>query len=400
MTGEHADNAPPNAGDDAWAAMRARMPIAETWAYFDHAAVAPISGPAREAIEAWSREAAHTGAAAWPRWAQAAEQTRAVAAEILNAQASEIALVPNTTSGITLVAEGFPWRSGDNIVVPAGEFPSNLYPWMNLADRGVQTRRVAMDGEPGTAAMLDVDRLLDACDDRTRLISLSWVGYVTGWRVNVKQVVEAAHRRGVLVFLDAIQGLGVFPLDAAETGVDFLAADGHKWMLGPEGAGLFYCRQEHLARLRPLGVGWNSVVQGHDFGRIDLTLRDEAARYEGGSQNLAGVLALGASLRMLRDFGLGPNTSAVGERVLEISELACRRIEQIGGKVVSRRTAEHRSGIVAFEMPGRDPQAERRRLLKRGVAVNSRGGWLRLSPHAYNNAEDVERLAEGLAAES
>jgi selenocysteine lyase/cysteine desulfurase len=392
MTGEHTVSGKQKAGeDDVWTAFRARMPVTRNWAYFDHAAVAPISGPAREAIARWSQEAAETGAAAWSRWAKAAEETRAVAADILGAQRSEIALVPNTTSGITLVAEGYPWQSGDNVVVPAGEFPSNLYPWMNLAGRGVQTRRVPMD-----ESALDVDRLLDACDDRTRLISLSWVGYKTGWRVDVGQVVDAAHRRGILVFLDAIQGLGVFPLDVAATQVDFLAADGHKWMLGPEGAGIFYCRREHLARLRPLVVGWNSVVQGHDFGRIEMTLRDEAARYEGGSQNLAGMLALGASLRMLHEAGLGPRGRAIAQRVLEITDLACRQIEQAGGRVVSRREGEHGSGIVAFEMPGRDPQAERRRLLKRGVALNSRGGWLRLSPHAYNNEADIKQLVAAL----
>jgi len=396
MSGEHTVSGKQKAGgDDVWGQMRARMPVTRQWAYFDHAAVAPISGPAREAIARWSQEAAETGAAAWTTWGRGAEQTRAVAAEIVGAQPSEIALIPNTTSGITLVAEGYPWQSGDNVVAPAEEFPSNLYPWMNLADRGVETRRVPMQ-----QTALDVDRLLDACDDRTRLISLSWVGYKTGWRVDVEQVVEAAHRRGILVFLDAIQGLGVFPLDVAATQVDFLAADGHKWMLGPEGAGIFYCRREHLARLRPLVVGWNSVVQGHDFSRIAMTLRDEAARYEGGSQNLAGMLALGASLRMLQEAGLGPSGSAIARRVLEITDLACRRIEQAGGRIVSRREGEHRSGIVAFEMPGRDPQAERRRLLKRGVALNSRGGWLRLSPHAYNNEADIERLTEGLADDS
>jgi selenocysteine lyase/cysteine desulfurase len=227
------------------------------------------------------------------------------------------------------------------------------------------------------------------------------VGYATGWRVDVNEVVRAAHERGILVFLDAIQGLGVFPLDVRSTPVDFLAADGHKWLLGPEGAGVFYCRAEHLSALRPLGVGWNSVAQGNDFSRIELALRDAASRYEGGTQNLAGFLALGASLRMLEQFGLGPQSSRLAERVLEITDVACRRIEKVGGRIVSRRgDAQHNSGIVAFEMPGRDPHAERRRLQQRGVALNCRNGWLRLSPHAYNNQDDVERLIEALAEPS
>jgi selenocysteine lyase/cysteine desulfurase len=379
----------------SWTELRRRMPVTERWTYFDHAAVAPISGPARDAIAAWMREAAEEGGTVWSRWSRELENTRAAAANILGADASEIALVPNTTAGITLVAEGFPWQSGDNVVLPAGEFPSNQYPWMNLAGRGVEARRVPMEG-----VSLDLDRLLDACDARTRIVSLSWVGYATGWRVDVDEVVRAAHERGILVLLDAIQGLGVFPIDVRTTPVDFLAADGHKWMLGPEGAGIFYCRREHLARLRPLGVGWNSVAFGNDFGRIEWSLRDAASRYEGGTQNMAGMLGLGASLRMLAEFGLGPQSSRIAERVLEITDLACRRLEAIGGRIVSSRAGNRRSGIVAFEMPGRDPHAERRRLLREHVALNCRGGWLRISPHAYNDEQDVERLVAALAGRS
>src|SRR5690606_37199505 len=133
------------------------------------------------------------------------------------------------------VAEGFPWREGDNVVTLADEFPANLYPWMNLKSRGVEARLVPTDD-----GRVDLDRLNAACDDRTRIVSVSWVGFASGWRNDVAAVAEIAHRRGAYFFLDAIQGLGAFPIDARAAGVDFLAADGHKWMLGPEGAGVFY----------------------------------------------------------------------------------------------------------------------------------------------------------------
>jgi cysteine desulfurase / selenocysteine lyase len=371
--------------------FRSEMPVVRKWAYFDHAAVAPLPAPAAEAIAAWAREAAEEGDTAWPRWAQRVEEVRRTAAAMIGAAPEEIALIPNTTAGVNFVAEGFPWEAGDNVVTLANEFPTNQYPWMNLAARGVETRRVEAPG-----GVVDLNRVAEACDERTRIVSLSWVGYASGWRINVPEAAEMIHDRGALFFLDAIQGLGVFPLDVRADGVDFLAADGHKWLLGPEGAGLFFVRREHLDLLRPMNVGWHSVRHWTDYSHIELSLRPEAARYEGGSQNMAGVMGLGASLDLLTKAGAGPHASPVAERVLDIAGLACRRLEEAGAEIVSRRDAEHASGIVSFQLPGRDLKVERKRLLEAGVVVSHRGGNLRLSPHAYNDEEDVERLIGAL----
>ncbi len=281
-----------------WDYFRRQMPIARQWAYFDHAAVAPLSGPAHECLAQWATDATTNGSAHYPAWTRQVEHLRTLAADMIGAAPEEIALVGNTTAGINLVAEGFPWKPGDNVVIREDEFPSNQYPWLHLADRGVETRRI-----PTSGGRLDLDRLAAACDHRTRIVSLSWVAYASGWRHDLDQLAELVHARGALLFLDAIQGLGVFPLDVRATPVDFLAADGHKWLLGPEGAGIFFTRREHLNLLRPVGVGWNSVRHQHDFSRIELVFKDTAARYEGGSQNVAGLSALGASLELLNRFG-------------------------------------------------------------------------------------------------
>ena len=258
-------------------------------------------------------------------------------------------------------------------------------------------RRPALPGPSEDVAAdgrVDPDAILARCDDRTRLIAVSWVGFASGWRLNVADLVARAHERGVLVLLDAIQGLGVFPLDVAQTQVDFLAADGHKWMLGPEGAGVFYVRRAHLDRLRPLGVGWNSVVHAHDFHRIALDLRPTAERYEGGSRNMVGILALGASLELLTRMGLSHDKSPVAQRVLEVTDLACQRLEEVGARVVTHREGDHRSGIVVFDVPGRDPAELRRACQAEQVMLSCRAGRLRISPHAYTNDEDVARLID------
>jgi selenocysteine lyase/cysteine desulfurase len=317
------------------------------------------------------------------------EQLRTAAAGMIGAETEEIALVHNTTAGINLVAEGYPWRSGDNVVTRSDEFPSNLYPWMQLADRGVEVRRIPCDG-----GRLDPDRLAAACDDRTRVVTISWVTYSGGWRHDVDRLAQIAHERGALLFLDAIQGLGVFPLDVSQTPVDFLAADGHKWLLGPEGAAIFFTRREHLGLLEPRGIGWNSVVDEHDFANIDLTLKQTAERYEGGSPNSSGLIALGASVELLRRLGI----EAIGQRVIEVTDLACRRLEEIGAVIRTDRQPGHQSGIVAFELPGRNPVELRQECLTRDVVLSCRGGKLRISPHAYNNADDIERLIDALSA--
>ncbi len=378
-------------GAAAWARFRDQMPVTRRWAYFDHAAVAPLSGPAQQALTRWAEDATTNGDAFYPPWMQQIEQLRGRAARLIGAQTEEIALVSNTTAGISLVAEGFPWQAGDNVVLPDNEFPSNQYPWLNLADRGVEVRRVPIEG-----GRVELDRLAAACDRRTRIVSASWVAYSSGWRHDLDCLAAMVHDRGALLFVDAIQGLGVFPLDVARTPVDFLAADGHKWLLGPEGAGVFFLRRQHLDLLRPLGVGWNSVAREHDFDRIELVLKPTAARYEGGSANVAGLLALGASLELLEQFGM----AAIARRVLEVSDLACQRLEAIGATVHSDRSAEHKSGIVVFQLPGRDPQAIRRHCLDRGVVLSCRGVGLRISPHAYNDAADIDRLIAALQEES
>ncbi len=379
------------ASAQAWSAFRRSMPVAKKWAYFDHAAVAPIPQRSFDRMATWNEQALYEGDAVWPRWSAQYEQTRSLAARLISAHTDEIGLVPNTSFGINLVSEGFPWQKGDNVVLPAGEFPSNVYPWMHLADRGVELRTVPLDG-----VRVCPNRISEACDSRTRIVSASWVGFASGYRLDPYEIGQVAHDHGALFFLDAIQGLGVFPLDVSRGSIDFLAADGHKWLLGPEGAGIFYCRREHLQTLRAINVGWNSVAQGNDYNRIELNLKTNAGRYESGSQNLVGFIGLLGSLETLFEYGLSHESNALGQRVIDITDHLVQRLHQLGGKVFSDRSTDAiKSGIVSFELPGCDSLKAKTALFEQGIIVSFRGGRLRAAAHAYNDESDVERLIAG-----
>jgi cysteine desulfurase / selenocysteine lyase len=374
---------PPTKPD--WDDFRRRMPVTEHQIHLDHAAVAPLTGPAHDAILNWSRDAAQFGTAHYPSWMKGIEDLRVTVATMTGADLDEIALLPNTTAGINAVAEGYPWKPGDNVVTRADEFPSNQYPWLYLAERGVEIRRLEFHDNA-----FDIKKLADAIDGHTRIVTLSWVSFSHGWRHDLDEIADLVHRKGALFFLDAIQGLGAFPIDVKKTPVDFLAADGHKWMMGPEGAGVFFIRKEWIPRLKPIGIGWNSVKKEHDFHIINLDLKETAVRYEGGTQNVVGFLALGASLALLERYSAEDRAA----RVVEITDYACEKLRSSNAKILSNREKGHESGIVLFEMPGRNPELVKRHCREKGITLSCRAGRLRISPHCYNNESEIDRFVE------
>lgn len=371
-----------------WEQFRREMPVTQRWAYFNHAAVGAIPQLAFDRLSRWASEALLEGDAVWGSWDRLHEATRLTAARMVNARPGEISLVPNTSFGINLVADGYPWQRGDNVVIPDHEFPSNIYPWMQLRERGVELRVVPLQG-----VGVPLDAIIEAMDSRTRIVSASWVGYASGYRLDPYELGTRVRAKGALFFLDAIQGLGVFPLDVQEAPVDFFAADGHKWLLGPEGAGIFYLREEHLELLRPLNIGWNSVAQGNDFSRVDLNLRRSASRYESGTQNMAGFIGLGGSLETLEKYGLGPADSAIARRVLELTDQLAEQMLRVGWSLGSDRSSDAvKSGVLAFEVPGCDSRQLKQQLHSERVVLSYRGGKLRLAVHAFNNQADFDRL--------
>lgn len=373
-----------------WDDLREReFPVARRWAYLDHAAVSPLPRCAVEALMTWSNDVLHHGAVNWPAWERKVDVTRERMARLINADPDEIVFTPSTTHGIGLVAEGFPWRTGDNVVSTEDEFPSNIYPWMNLASRGVALRRIPAreDGR------ILVDDLAAAFDYRTRLLAISHVEFASGFRNDLDRLAELCHSRDAALFVDAIQGIGPHTIDVRKTPIDFLAADGHKWLLGPEGAGFLYIRRDWIERLRPIMVGWHSVARPHDHSRIDFTLKPNAQRWEGGSYVMPGLQALGASLELL--MGIGPEL--VSARILDRAEGVRERALARGWEVFGSEDPAERSAIVSLRRPGTDHAEFARRLKERGIAASCRGGRIRISAHVYNGEDDLDRLAEALA---
>ena len=231
----------------SWERTRSFFPVTRTLAYLNHAGVAPISTRVAEALARYSAEATDRGAFDYQRSYDAeVERVRGRAARLLGAGIDEIAFAKNTSEGLGMVAAGLDWQRGDRVVTCDLEYPSNVYAWWNLRPHGVET--VMLRSRDGRLPLESVEEALR--HPRTRLLALSSVEFGSGARNDLPTLGRLCRERGVLFCVDAIQSLGCFPLDVAECHVDFLAADGHKWLLSVEGCGLFFCRRALLARAR------------------------------------------------------------------------------------------------------------------------------------------------------
>jgi len=366
---------------------RSEFPVTRTCAFMNHAAVAPLSQRAVNAMRGLLDDLLANGDQNSKQWDLAVQRTRELAAQLINASPSEIAFVKNTTEGIAHVANGFPWSPGDNVVVTNVEFPANVYPWLNLADRGVETRFVKEK-----AGRIPFEDISDAIDSRTRIVSLSYVEFVSGFRNDLGRLGELCRKRGALFVVDAIQGLGVLKLDVQECGVDFLSADGHKWLLAPEGAGVFFCSNRVADRLRVSEMGWMAVQNAGDYLRYPQPPRTDARRFECGSHNTLGLHGLGAAIDLLLEVGI-PN---IERRVLALTDRLCDGLARKGYHIFSSRREGEKSGIVSFHKPGQDTRALFQRLRAEKIIVALREGFIRVSPHFYNSDDEIDRLLAAL----
>lgn len=363
--------------------LRREFPVTRQFNFLDHAAVAPLSARCVQAVQAYLDLVSNTVHVQGSPYRQA-EHVRGLAARLINADADEVTFVKNTSEGLAFVANGLHFSTGDNIVTSSVEFPANIYPWMNLQAQGVRLKMV-----PEDHGRVPVERICEAIDGRTRVVTVSAVQYASGFRTDLVELGRVCQEKGVLLCVDAIQALGCAPIDVRRMNIDFLSADAHKWMLGPEGIGIFYCRRELLRHLRPSTVGWLCMKHADDYGHYQFEFRDDARRFDAGAYNLAGIYGLGGSLELLLEAGI----DRVWARVRELTDRLVDGLREKGYRVISSRRPGESSGIVAFASDRHDPEQMRQHLkAEHRIIVAVRSNRLRASPHFYNTMEEMEHL--------
>ena len=366
--------------------IRSNFPVVNNLIYFDHAAVAPIHSMTKIALNEYIEHFQNYGIRDYQFWFEKCEGIRIKFAQFIGAEASEIAFIKNTSAGISIIANGVDFIEGDNVIVPDIEFPANVYPWMSLERKGVNTK--FLKTENGT---IDLNRLSDLIDSNTRLVAISWVEFSSGFRNDLNAISELCkeksrlYGRKIYFCVDAIQGLGALKLDLKETEIDFLAADGHKWFMALEGAGILYVNKNVIKDINPVIVGWKSVTDPLDFTYIHYELQKSALKFEEGSMNVAGIVSIGASLDLFNKYGI----EFIEERVLNLSKYASNLLLKKELSVTSTQKDNHRSGIVTFKPDNIDEVFLK--LLAHKIQLSKRGESLRISPHFYNTEEEIEK---------
>lgn len=352
----------------------------------NHAAVS--SPPIRvvKSVESLLREFSYCGIECYHKWLKRIAEVRRIFAKLIKAHDHEIAFVGNTSEGLSTVAAGLVWKEGDVVLVPTPEFPANIYPWMNLERQGVLLQFIQR--KEGRFGIREIERALKP---RTRLLSVSSVDFSTGFRCDLEAIGDFCKRKGILFCVDAIQSLGVIPMDVKKFGIHFMAAGGHKWLLSTMGCGTLFISNEVNDIVHPGQVGWKSVMDEEEFFQPSFDLKPDALRFEPGTMNVAGIYALGAALDLLQELGI----EKIYRNVLNINDLLFQGLMDRNVRVMTPMGQEERSGILSF-IPSSDPKSLFKFLAGKRIVVSLRDNMIRLSPHFYNNGDDVRIFFDAL----
>jgi len=354
------------------------FPLQSGLIYLNHAAVGVWSRGTSEAVHTFADENMFQGAKDYPKWMQVEQSLRQQLKTLLHANSvDDIALLKNTSEGLSLIAYGLEWKTGDNLVISNQEFPSNRIVWESLTSQGVEVRIADIACDDPEAAMLA------CCDDHTRLLSVSSVQYGTGLRMDLQRLGEACQKHGIFFCVDAIQSLGALDMDVQSIHADAVVADAHKWLLGPEGLAVFYISPAWRERLTLHQFGWHMVENIGDFDATSWQVAATARRFEAGSPNMLGIHALDASLKLLLSTGMENIERMVLERASALIDMV---LEDKKLALISPSQWERCSGIVTFRFTHLNPQEHMmlyQKLMKKRVICAYRAGGIRFSPHFY-----------------
>ncbi len=371
---------------DTFQVMKSYFQLDKDIVHLNHAAVAPWPVVTRDAVIAFAEENTSIGSQKYDRWMQTEQQLKQRLASLINAESTdEIAILKNTSEGLSLIAQGLSFKAGDNIVIPAEEFPSNRVVWQALESQGVKVRLVPVQDIENPEQVL-----IDAMDENTRLMSCSSVQYARGLRLDLNLIGQACRKNETLFCVDAIQSLGAIAFDAQACLADFVVADGHKWMCGPEGTALFYCRQEIQHQLELRQYGWHMLKNAFDFAhRGDgIEIAETAQRFESGSPNMMGIAALNASLGLLLDIGMDKIQAAVIKNTDYL-------FAQLGFtseiNILTPTEANHYAGIVTFQKRSVDNEKLYQHLQDNNVICAYRGDGIRFSPHFHTSTQTIDK---------
>jgi cysteine desulfurase / selenocysteine lyase len=370
--------------DEIISQLRHDIPYIHDKIYVDNASVTPIPTRVQVASEQYNRIVSESlreyRAVSLPFF----DKGRRLAAKLVGSRPENIAYVQNTAHGLSLVALGVEWRQGDNIVVCAEDFPSNYLCWVQLADMGVEIRQVrSRDGR------IDISDVRDLTDSRTRVVSVSHVQFYSGFRVDVAALGEICSRFGVLLVVDGTQSTGAIRLDVAAAGVDVLVVSAHKWMMGPRGIGFASFSERAMNSITPRVVGWLSVNDPFAFNR-KLDFLPDARRFEPGTANGSGILGLAERLTQIDELGI----DRIEERILSLSELLRERALHHGLKPIYQFAGMSGSGINILKKPGLATSDLHAKLTASGIYASIRNDAIRISPHYYNTADEIEQIVD------
>jgi selenocysteine lyase/cysteine desulfurase len=365
---------------------RKLFPVVNDFIYLDHAGVAPISTRVKSKVNDFINVALNKGVAGYDFFMEEVENVRTNFSRLLNSNRQEIAFVKNTSHGLSLLAKGIEWREGDNIIVFEKEFPANLYTWLDLKRSGVEVRQVPLTG--GRVEIKEIEKLID---NNTWLLSISSVQFTNGYRADLESIGKICKENDILFCVDAIQSLGIVPMDVKELNIDFLAADGHKWLLSPEGTGILYCSSKVVKHVSPVLLGWKSIVNEGEYEKINLDLKPNALKFEEGSLNVLGIFALGAGLDLLLEIGI----EKVYSRIQYLGDLIIDEVKKRNFILKTPVCKNERAGIISF-YGSFDSSLLKDSLYKKNVIINVRDGALRAAPHFYNTEDDIGALFKNI----